>query len=184
MFRKLLFAGAIAGSTAAVPVFFDAGRLLDGSAPSPAGDAILTPRRQDAAAPVQKPRSIALSGRKAVLEADDRGHFTGEFRINGRRVAAMVDTGATLVAINRSTARSIGLSLRQQDFDRSVETANGRTRAAVAMVDAIEIGRVAVRDVPVLVLEDAALNQTLVGMSFLGKLSRFSVENGALVLVE
>lgn len=33
-------------------------------------------------------------------------------------------------------------------------------------------------------LEDAALDGTLVGMSFLNRLSKFQVENGALLLVQ
>ena len=38
------------------------------------------------------------------LKADERGHYVAEFRMNGRPVKALVDTGASMVAINKSTA--------------------------------------------------------------------------------
>jgi aspartyl protease family protein len=116
------------------------------------------------------------------MEADGRGHFIGEFRLNGRAAEAMIDTGASAVAINRSTARRIGLSPANSDFIHPVSTANGTTHAAQVLINRIEIGGIAVRDVPALVLEDTALSGTLIGMSFLSKLRRYQVENGRLFL--
>lgn len=54
--------------------------------------------------------SAMLTGRKVQLDADGRGHFIGDFQLNGRTVTALIDTGATVVALNRSTARRIGIS--------------------------------------------------------------------------
>ena len=50
-------------------------------------------------------------GRKVLVPADSLGHFKASFRINGVAVDAMIDTGATLVAVNTSTARRAGDSL-------------------------------------------------------------------------
>ncbi len=135
----------------------------------------------EAPTPVQ---AAAPLGRKVRLAADQRGHFSGEFRLNGRSVPAMVDTGATTVAINRSTARRIGLQLAPSDFRYQVNTANGPARAAGAVIRRLEIGRIAVEDVDAVVLEDAALNGTLIGMSFLNRLSKVQVEDGSLMLVQ
>ena len=116
------------------------------------------------------------------LEPDNRGHFRADFRLNGRSVDALIDTGATLIAINRSTARRLGVNLSESDFRHEVRTANGTARAAAAMIDTVEIGRIRVRDVQAVVLDDKALEGTLVGMSFLRRLSGYKVEYGELLL--
>ena len=128
--------------------------------------------------------AISISGRKVMIDSDDNGHFRSEFKLNGRRVEAMVDTGATAVALNLSTARRAGISVSTSDMTRTVSTANGDVRATTVMLDRVEIGRIVVEDVPALVLEDRALSSTLVGMSFLKRLKSYSVQDGKMQLVQ
>lgn len=120
--------------------------------------------------------------RSAVLRADGRGHFNASFRINGKPVDGMVDTGASLVALNESTARRLGLGGSHLAFRHTVSTANGKTEAAHVVLDRMEIGGIQVRGVDAFVLRDRALDGTLVGMSFLKKLTAFKVEDGAMRL--
>lgn len=185
MLRKLMLVGVVAGASASVPVLYQSnpeavewflGR--GGAAEQPAE----VPKVAMARPPAAEPRAETLAGRKVRLAADPRGHFNAEFRLNGRLVPALVDTGATLVAVNQSTARRIGIHLVSSDFTGTVETANGRAKAALARIERLEIGRIEVRDVDVVVLEDKALSGTLIGMSFLSRLKRFHVEGGALML--
>lgn len=122
--------------------------------------------------------------RQVTLDATRDGHFLGNFRINGRSFDALVDTGATVVAMNVSTAQRAGIRLAPSDFTRQVETANGRTRAAQAVISRIEIGRISVNNVEALVLEDDALQQVLVGMSFLSRLKRYEAANRRLLLIQ
>jgi aspartyl protease family protein len=133
------------------------------------------PERQPAA------KRAALSGEER-LEMNAQGHFIAQFRMNGRQVEAMVDTGATTVAINKSTARRLGISVTPADFKYSVSTANGQIKVARAVIDSIEIGGVRVRNVEAAVLDDRALQGTLLGMSFLRQLKSFGVEGDALIL--
>ena len=128
------------------------------------------------------PAARQVTGRNVELAADGRGHFNGEFRLNGRTVPAMIDTGASVVALNRSTARRLGISPAQSDFSHEVSTANGRARAAAVTIDRLQIGRIDVEKVEAIVLDDAALDGTLIGMSFLKRLGRYQVENGKLRL--
>lgn len=130
----------------------------------------------------ERPATGALSGRLHKVRIDELGHFRDDFRLNGRRTTALVDTGATLVAINRSTARRIGITLTRDDFIYEVNTANGKTKAAAAVIDRIQIGRIEINDVKAVVLEDKALSGTLIGMSFLQRLDSFKVEDGSLLL--
>lgn len=139
-----------------------------------------TERKPETEAPA-KVTKLRLSGEERI-DADDQGHFVTQFRMNGRPVEAMVDTGATIVAISRSTARRLGISVLPADFVYQVQTANGTTKVARAVIKSIEFGSIRVRDVEAAIIDDKALGSTLLGMSFLNQLKSFKVENGELVL--
>lgn len=186
MLRKLVIVGIIAGGSASIPIFYESNPsafrdLVKAAVKKPAPE----PEPQRPLVIVQQAKMQAkeqLSGRKVRLAADERGHFRGDFRINGRPLDALVDTGATMIAINRTTARQIGVSLTASDFRHEVNTANGKIMAAAAMLASVQIGRIQVDNVEAMVLDDRALSGTLIGMSFLRRLTVFRVENGALVL--
>ena len=183
MLRTFLIFGASAGIAASIPMIYQSnsqaidGLLKSAVAARPATDVQL-------AAMPDKPAITQPFGRKFVVEADARGHFTSQFKLNGRQVDGMIDTGATLVAINTSTARRIGLSLNPSDFTHEVSTANGTIKAAVVTVDRLQIGNIQLDDVQTVVLDDKALQTNLIGMSFLTRLQKYQVENGALLLVQ
>ncbi|THF57981.1 TIGR02281 family clan AA aspartic protease [Ollibium composti] len=185
MLRKLLILGLCAGSSASVPMLYQAHpqafeRLLDLAMSRPAARDVAPPM------PVSAVREATQQplGRKVLLQADARGHFVASFKVNGRPVEAMVDTGATVVALNRSTASRAGISLSPSDFDREVDTANGKVKAAVVEIASLQIGRIAVDHVPAVVLDDKALATTLIGMSFLRRLDKFQVQDGKLLLAQ
>lgn len=117
-----------------------------------------------------------------VLEAGNSGHFSGNFLLNGKAVPGMIDTGATFVAMNETTAKRLGFTGNSLDYRYAVNTANGPAEAAHVMLDRVEIGGVRAQSVEAFVLKDQALSETLIGMSFLKKLKSYSVENGRMVL--
>ncbi len=125
-----------------------------------------------------------LSGRTARAKMKRNGHFYFNTKMNGASVKVMVDTGATGVAINRSTARRMGIKLSNSDFKYKSQTANGIAYYASAKIDEIKIGRVVVYDVRAAVLKDSSLSETLLGMTFLRKLKKFEVSNGTLILTQ
>ena len=94
----------------------------------------------------------------------------------------MVDTGASLVALNEKSAARFGLRPARGDYTASVSTANGTIKAARARLPLIDLGGLIVRDVDAMVLPDEALSENLLGLSFLSKLKRFEYANGRLVL--
>lgn len=130
-----------------------------------------------------QPRAHYTTGvRAASVPMDSSGHFTADFRINGRNIRGLIDTGATYVALNASTARSLGLGLTDADFKHQVTTANGKTRAALVVLDRMDVGSISVDRVDAFVLDDDALNSTLIGMSFMSKLNSYQVRNNTLEL--
>lgn len=122
-------------------------------------------------------------GRYYVLKANEGGHFAGRFRINGKPVDSMIDTGATFVTMSETTARSLGYGGNELAFRYEVTTANGKVKAARVTLKSIEIGTVAVRNVDAMVIRGKDLNFPLIGMSFLKKLSGYRAENDELKLL-
>lgn len=187
MLRKLLLVGIFAGSSASVPILYQANpeafHDIIRSAVSEQEEPQQTVASVNLARPAQ-PVPASTLGRKVRLEADSRGHFTADFKFNGRRVQAVIDTGATLVAMNASTARRVGISITPADFKYTVETANGKAKAAAARIDSLQIGKIAIDDVDAIVLQDDALKDTLIGVSFLNRLNKYQVENGVLLMAQ
>jgi aspartyl protease family protein len=124
------------------------------------------------------------SATSAEVVADARGHFITMAEIEHTPIMVLVDTGASVVALSYEDAEQAGLAPRTLTYDVPINTANGRVEAARVVLDRVEIGNVLVRDVEGVVLPRGAYEGTLLGMSFLNKLSRFKVENGTLFLDE
>lgn len=174
MQRALVFVVLAVGAALTVPQLAE--RTLDGSAPKaqPAAKTVAPAKRQTS--------TTGSAQRGVVLNSDARGHFQGSFRINGRKVDGLIDTGASVIALNRSTARRLGLSVKASDFTYKVNTANGIVKAAHAVLRRVEIQSIRVDNVDALILDDKSLSGTLIGMSFLNKLSSYQARDGKLVL--
>lgn len=130
---------------------------------------------------IEQARPANLAGVVRIPRAAN-GHYEAEFKLNNARVRAIIDTGASVIAINQSTARRAGVRLTSADFTHQVNTANGKTKAAKAMLSQVQIGSIRLYDVPAMVLEDKALNQVLIGMSFMNRLRGFEYKSNNLVL--
>jgi aspartyl protease family protein len=130
--------------------------------------------------PVDMPAQTGA--RSLIVARDGRGHFATEGRIDGQRIAFMVDTGASVVALNETSAARFGLRPMPGQYTAAVTTANGTVKAARARLAMLDVGGLIVRDVDAMVLPDQALSENLLGLSFLSKLKRFEYANGQLVL--
>jgi len=174
------------GSAYGLQAYLEHRQTLDQQAPAQSAQQQTKKQTQQRTqvATLQQPKSEPVYGRKARLKMDNRGHFITNAKMNGRSVEVLVDTGATSVAINKKTARRLGIMLKPSDFKYTVNTANGSTKAATAMIDKIQIGNVTVKNVQAAILDDKALSSTLLGMSFLGQLRSFEVKNRELLLVQ
>jgi aspartyl protease family protein len=152
-------------------------QLADRMTPTPAQANTLSSRK---AAAVETTGQAGI--RSISIARDSRGHFQTEGRIEGQRIDFMVDTGASVVALNEKSAAQFGFRPSRGDYNASVSTANGTIKAARTRLAMIELGGLVVRDVDAMVLPDEALSENLLGLSFLSKLKRFEYANGRLVL--
>ena len=178
MWRYLILSGSILISAVQAPALFE--KIMAKNETS------VEVKQTSSAKPEkirEKPTKIQpTSGRKVRLKSDSRGHFQATIRMNNRPVKALIDTGATMVAINESTARKLGIRLKASDFKYNVRTANGLTKMAAATIREIQIGGIRVKNVRAGVSRDSALSTTLLGMSFLGQLKRFEFRGDTLLL--
>ena len=130
------------------------------------------------AAPVD-PAPARGSAAQVVKAAD--GHFWTEADIDDRAVRVMIDTGATVVALTLDDAARLGLRPNEADFTQTVRTASGPVPAAPVRLDRVSVGRAQVQGVEALVLKDG-LPHSLLGMSYLGRLSAFEATPTGLTL--
>ena len=143
----------------------------------------MTPAPTSATRAAQAAPVPAQSGLRTLsIPRDPRGHFATEGRIDGQRIDFMVDTGASVIALNESSAARFGLRPTPTQYNASVTTANGTVKAAPTHLAVVEVGGLIVRDVDAMVLPDEALSENLLGLSFLAKLKRFEYANGQMVL--
>lgn len=127
---------------------------------------------------------MSSNGRSVEIRAGRNGHYETRAYVNGRPIDVMVDTGATVVALTWNDARAAGIHVRDSDFKQRVSTANGEARVAAVMLDSVSIADVTVRNVRAVVAEPDRLETTLLGMSFLSRLSKAEMSRGTLLLSE
>ncbi len=132
--------------------------------------------------PVLMTASTAMAtGSAAQISRASDGHYWAEADINGRAVRVLVDTGASVVALTRDDALRLGFMLESTDFDHTVITANGEGRAARIELAHVAVAGARVERVQALVVE-RGLPASLLGMSYLGRLSRIEATPHGLTL--
>ncbi len=148
-------------------------------APAPFGSVSRAPVPA-APAPVQAAAASALDEYR--IAADAHGHFWTNALVNGQSLKVVVDTGATIVSIRNEDAAALGVYLQPADYTVPVSTANGAARMAPVKLREIQIGSILLYDVDALIGEPGALSANLLGMTFLSRLSRVEMDQGALLL--
>ena len=144
-----------------------------------------TPREAEAATlivPVAAaPTPPVAAGQPAQIAKSADGHFWAEADIDGRAIRVLVDTGASVVALTREDALRLGLRLTPADFTQTVETASGPAKAAAIQLEHVAVAGARVERVQALVVEKG-LPHSLLGMSYLGRLSAFEARPTGLTL--
>lgn len=112
------------------------------------------------------------------------GHFVVNAEVNGAKVTTLFDTGASAVVLSIKDAQAAGIDTASLKYDVPVTTANGTGRAALVTLREIKVGGIVRNRVRAFVAEAGALETSLLGMSFLGTLTRYSVSSNSLELVD
>jgi aspartyl protease family protein len=120
----------------------------------------------------------------ATFRRGMNGHFEVNATINGHTTPMIFDTGASAVVLTIEDAREAGVDVEGLRYSVRVSTANGEGRAARTRLDSIEVGGIVRYDLTAFVTEEGALETSLLGMTFLETLERYSVTQNSLELVD
>ena len=125
--------------------------------------------------------AVGASGTDAQVVKGADGHYWAEASIDGKAVRVLVDTGASVVALTRADALRLGVDPEPEAFTGKVQTASGVVRAAPVQLKTISVAGARVDRVEALVVEQG-LEYSLLGMSYLGRLSAFEATPAGLTL--
>lgn len=124
--------------------------------------------------------SITESGQITVPRQQD-GHFYLTLEMNGVPLEVLVDTGASDLVLSLQDAQEIGLETETLAFWGRANTANGTVRTAPVRIDEIRLGSAVDRNVAA-VVNEGAMEQTLLGMGYLQRYSSLEIRGDTLVL--
>jgi aspartyl protease family protein len=108
-------------------------------------------------------------GSTVLIAPDGQGMYRVNGSINGFQVAFIVDTGATLIAMNRSDAARIGIDYRIDGEESRAATASGVDRVYLVTLDLVRVGDIELEDVPAAVHDGDFPLVILLGNSFLNR---------------
>ncbi|WP_425349710.1 TIGR02281 family clan AA aspartic protease [Pseudorhodoplanes sinuspersici] len=128
------------------------------------------------------PGRAATAGRIVEIARGRVGEFNVLTQVNGGTIPMVLDTGASAVVLTQEAAKAAGLPLEVLNYNVTVDTANGRTRAASVTLDRIGVGGLIERSVPALIAQPGQLRTSLLGMSFLNRLESWEVRGDKLIM--
>jgi len=104
------------------------------------------------------------------IPRDNTGMYRTTGLINGVPVNFLVDTGASQVAMNETTARKVGLQYKLNGQKTSASTAAGIVHAWFLKLNSVSVGGVKLKQVDALIVKGVGPGEVLLGMSFLNQL--------------
>ncbi|MFZ1110419.1 MAG: TIGR02281 family clan AA aspartic protease [Rhodomicrobium sp.] len=125
---------------------------------------------------------IAGHGAVVSIRKTVEGHFIAKTQVNGKSIRMIVDTGASTVVLRPEDARKAGIQIAALDYTVPVETANGRAFAARVKLERVSLGELTLEKVEALVTRPGALQQSLLGMSFLSRLRSYEFSGNKLLM--
>lgn len=117
---------------------------------------------------------------QAIPKSPD-GHYWAQATVNDRPLRFLVDTGATTVALTPTDAARLGFRAENLHYFARVDTAGGPARVAFVTLASVDAGGARLENVKAVVVENG-LDISLLGMSYLGRLSRFDATPERMVL--
>jgi aspartyl protease family protein len=122
------------------------------------------------------------AGEAVMVRRGFGGHFLLRGEVDGAPVEFIFDTGASTVVLANADAARAGFDVAGLDYRIPVMTAAGMTHVAPVRLGEVAIGDIRITDVRGAVAKAGELDTSLLGMTFLDRLSGFEVRRDRLVL--
>jgi aspartyl protease family protein len=119
-----------------------------------------------------------------LIRRSPDGRFLAQGQINGTEASLLFDSGASVVMLKPTDAERAGISIKDLSFTIPVQTANGTVYAAPIRIRSIAVGLLKIEDLEALVAQPGSLNENLLGMSFLRRLTSYNLAGDFLTLRE
>ena len=121
------------------------------------------------------------NGGEVRIDRDRDSHFYATAIVNGASIRMMVDSGASIIALNRRDAEAIGI-----DVDSMPEAGSANTAGGVVPIRPVELNSVDVDGLTVVGVQaaviDADMPTSLLGQSYLSRLQSVEVEGDVMTL--
>lgn len=114
------------------------------------------------------------------LYRESDGHFYADVQINGATIHALVDTGASQIALSRADAGSAGIATSIGMPNVIGEGASGAVHGEVVTLDRVTLGSRTAEGMRAVVLEGG--EQSLLGQSFLSEFDSVEIRGDTMVL--
>jgi len=111
------------------------------------------------------------SGTTVTIAPDSTGMYEVNGSINGFLVKFVVDTGATLISMNKHHANRIGLNYKMEGEESLSETASGYAKTYLVKLKEVRVGDIVLNDVQGAVHDGEFPSVILLGNSFLGRVN-------------
>lgn len=116
---------------------------------------------------------------QVVITPDKMGMYHVNGSINGFQVKFLVDTGATLIAMNEIQAKRMGLDYKLSGVPGQTSTASGIAKAWYIVLEKVKVGSLKLRKVDAVVIKGQHPRTVLLGNSFLNRFQM--VRNGKIM---
>ncbi len=124
---------------------------------------------------------LVTTGGEVTIRRGGDGHFRLTANVDGKPVRFLVDTGASLVALTPGDARTLGFDTSRLTYGLRLRTANGTAWAAGVTLGTIAVGPIRARNVGASVSREG-LSESLLGLTFLNRLSGYEVRGDTMIL--
>jgi aspartyl protease family protein len=139
------------------------------------------PSSEPQTAAVATPASVEPDASSLRIFPDGNGNYRVQGLVNGATVQFLVDTGATAVLLTPADARRAGIDPDQLQYRQMFKTPNGQVKGADIVIYQLAVGPIRLVNIPGAVVRTDT-DISLLGVSFLSRLSGYEVENGAMTL--
>jgi aspartyl protease family protein len=110
-------------------------------------------------------------GKTVTIAPDSQGMFMVNGSINGHQVTLMVDTGATLITMNRQAAGRFGIDYKLTGKQAVSSTASGYQTLYIINLKSVNVGGIQLENVAAAVHDGDFPEVVLLGNSFLNNVS-------------